>query len=465
MESRATTKPLDAAIAEAGALLGERLSVNASVRAQHAHGEDWQPPAAPDAVCFVETTEEASALAALCHRHGVPLVPFGAGTSLEGHVTAVRGGICLDLSRMTGIIEVNVADLDCRVQAGVRRQQLNTHLRDQGLFFPVDPGADATLGGMCATGASGTSSVRYGTIRQNVLGLTVVLADGRVIRTGGRATKSSAGYDLTRLFIGSEGTLGIITEAQLRLYGIPEAVSAAICQFASVADAVEAVIEIKLTNIPVARMEFLDEVQMRASIRYSKLEGLAELPTLFFEFHGSPSAIAEQARAVQEIAAEHNGSAFAWATREEDRSRLWKARHEAYYAGLALKPNYRSITTDVCVPISRLAECILGARADIDASGLVAPLLGHVGEGNFHGLILVDPDDPAEVDRGLALDRRIVARALSLGGTCTGEHGIGLGKREFLLQEAGEEAVAVMRALKATLDPRGILNPGKLFLN
>ncbi|MCC7427619.1 MAG: FAD-binding protein [Alphaproteobacteria bacterium] len=459
------SRPLDAVLEGCRALIGERCSTNASIRDQHAHGEDWQTPARPDAVCFAQTTAEVSAILALCHRHAVPVVPFGAGTSLEGHVTAVRGGISLDLSRMTAILEVNEADLDARVEAGVTRQALNQHLRDRGLFFPVDPGAEATIGGMCATRASGTNAVRYGTIRENVLGLTVVLADGRVLETGTRARKSAAGYDLTRLFVGSEGTLGIITAARLRLYGIPEAISAAVCQFPDLAGAVETVIAVMQSNIPVARIELLDEVQMRACIRYSKLDGYAERPTLFFEFHGSKAGVAEQAQAVEEIAGSFGGSAFAWATSEEERARLWKARHAAYYAGVALRPGCKSITTDVCVPISRLAECMLGAKKDIAASGFTAPIVGHAGDGNFHTMILVDPNDPAEIARGFELDRRIVARALAMGGTCTGEHGVGLGKREFLLREAGADAVEAMRAVKAVFDPRGILNPGKIFMN
>jgi len=458
------SRPVDAVMAQARAFLGERMSTHAALREQHSHGEDTQPPVVPDGVAMIQTTEEASQLLALCHAHGVPVVPFGAGTSLEGHVTPVRGGISLDLSTMTAVLAVNAPDMDCRVQAGVTRQQLNEHLRDQGLFFPVDPGSECTIGGMCATRASGTNAVRYGTIRDNVLGMTVVLADGRVIQTGGRVRKSSTGYDLTRLFIGSEGTLGVITEIQLRLHGIPEAQSAAICQFDTLEGAVETVIAVLAAGIPVARMELLDEVQMAACITFSKLEGLDGTPTLLFEFDGTAASVAEQAEIAQEIATGYGARGFQWATNAEERNRLWKARHDAYWACLALQPGYRGIATDAIVPISRLAEAILGAKADIEASGLLAPIVGHVGDGNFHTVILAPPG-PEGLERAWTLDRQIVARALALGGSCSGEHGVGLGKREFLEQEVGTEALAVMRSLKTALDPRGILNPGKIFLN
>jgi D-lactate dehydrogenase (cytochrome) len=456
--------PLETVIAAARDLLGERLSTNQNLREQHSHGEDSHPHRLPDAVAFVQTTEEVSRLLALCHAHSVPVVPFGAGTSLEGHVTPVRGGISVDLSRMTRIIEVNAADMDCRIEAGVTRQALNAHLRDQGLFFPVDPGSECTIGGMCATRASGTNAVRYGTIRENVLGLEVVLADGRVIRTGGRVRKSSTGYDLTRLFIGSEGTLGIITEIQLRLHGIPEAMSAATCQFDDLAGAVETVIAVSHAGIPVARIELADEVQMAACISYSKLEGLEPVPTLFFEFHGTHAAVAEQAKLAEEIADGFGARGFRWASDQQERTKLWQARHDAYWACLALKPGHTSMATDSIVPISRLAEAVLGVKEDIVASGLSAPIVGHVGDGNYHALILVPPE-PGGLERAWALDRKIVGRALSLGGSCSGEHGVGLGKREFLEREHGPEALAVMRSLKATLDPRGIMNPGKMFLN
>jgi D-lactate dehydrogenase (cytochrome) len=456
--------PADAVIEAARGFLGERMTVNAALREQHSHGEDANPHVLPDAVAFVETTAEAARLLGLCHQYGVPVVPFGAGTSLEGHVTPVRGGISLDLSRMTRVLQVNAPDLDCRIEAGVTRRQLNEHLRDQGLFFPVDPGSECTIGGMCATRASGTNAVRYGTIRENVLGLTVALPDGRVIETGGRVRKSAAGYDLTRLMIGSEGTLGVITEIQLRLHGIPEAQSAAICQFGELAGAVEAVMAVLAAGVPVARMELLDDVQMAASIAYSKLDGLDAAPTLFFEFHGTPAGVAEQAETVQEIAAGFGGRGFRWATGSTERNRLWKARHDAYWACLALQPGAKGVTTDAVVPVSQLAEAILGVKQDILASGLTAPIVGHVGDGNFHSVILVPPG-PDGLERAWALDRKIVARALSLGGSCSGEHGIGVGKREFLEQEAGVEALAVMRSIKAAIDPRGIMNPGKIFLN
>jgi D-lactate dehydrogenase (cytochrome) len=449
----------------AGVFLGGRITTNASLREHHSHGQDTQPPVMPDAVAFVETTEEASKLLALCHAEHIPVVPWGAGTSLEGHVTPVRGGITLDLSRMTKILDVSQPDMDCRVEAGVTRDQLNAHLRDQGLFFPVDPGTSlCTIGGMCATRASGTNAVRYGTMRENAMGLTVVVADGRVIRTGGRVRKSSTGYDLTRLFVGSEGTLGVITEIQLRLHGIPEAMSSATCQFPTLRDAVETVIAIMQSGIPVARMELLDEVQMEACIAYSRLEGLERLPALFFEFHGSTASVKEQAELAEEIARGFDGSGFRWATDAAERNKLWQARHDALWAGLALKPGHKGIATDAIVPISRLNEAILGAKEDIAASGLTAPIVGHVGDGNFHTIILVPPE-PDGLARAWDLDKKIVARALDLGGSCSGEHGVGIGKREFLEREHGAEALAVMHSVKQALDPRGIMNPGKIFLN
>ncbi|MBY0338737.1 MAG: FAD-binding protein [Acetobacteraceae bacterium] len=460
-----TPRPVDTVIAAARAFLGERLTLNDAIRQQHGRGEDTTTPTLPDAVAFVDTTEEVSRLLALCHQHGVPVTPFGAGTSLEGHVNPVRGGISLDLSRMAAIEEVSAEDMDGLIQPGVTRQQLNEHLRDQGLFFPVDPGSHCTIGGMCATRASGTNAVRYGTIRENVLGLEVVLADGRVIQTGGRTRKAANGYDLTRLFIGSEGTLGVITRIRLRLYGIPEAMVSAVCQFPDLASAVNTVIATMQLGVPVARIELLDEVQMEACIAYSKLEGMAPTPTLFLEFHGTEAAVGEQAETVQAIATDHGGSGFAWARDAETRNKLWKARHDAYWACLAYRPGKKGIATDVCVPISRLAEALLGAKEDIRASGLDAPIVGHVGDGNFHTVILVTDGDQADLDRAWELDRKIVHRALQLGGTCSGEHGVGLGKREFLEVEHGPEALAVMRSLKQTLDPKGILNPGKIFRN
>ncbi|MFC0408051.1 FAD-binding oxidoreductase [Roseomonas elaeocarpi] len=459
------TRPVDHVIAAAREFLGDRLSTNATVREGHSRGEDTSTPVLPDAVAFPISTEEVSRLMALCHRHEVPVTAFGAGTSLEGHATPVRAGISLDLTRMDHILEVSQEDMDCLVEPGVTRHQLNDHLRDQGLFFPVDPGSHCTLGGMCATRASGTNAVRYGTVRENVMGLEVVLADGRVINTGSRTRKAANGYDLTRLMIGSEGTLGIITKIRLRLHGIPEATSAAVCQFATLEGAVESVIAVMQMGVPVARIELLDEVQMGACISYSKLEGLEALPTLFLEFHGTEAGVQEQAETVQEVTGGYGGRGFAWATDVETRNKLWKARHDAFWASVALRPNARGISTDVCVPISRLAEALLGAKEDIEASGMVAPIVGHVGDGNFHCLIVVEQDDPTALDRAWELDRKIVARGLAAGGTCSGEHGVGLGKREFLEVEHGAEALAVMRSIKKTLDPKGILNPGKIFLN
>jgi len=458
-------RPVDTVVAAAREFLGERMTTNSALREQHSHGEDYQPHVLPDAVAFIERGEEAARVLALCHQNGVPVVPFGGGTSLEGHVTPVRGGVSLDLSRMKRILQVNAPDMDCRIEAGVTRIELNEHLRDQGLFFPVDPGAaDCTLGGMCATRASGTAAVRYGTIRENVLSLQVALPDGRLIETGGRVRKSATGYDLTHLMIGSEGTLGVITEIQLRLHGIPEAMSAAICQFETLAGAVESVIAILQAGIPIARIELLDDVQMGACIAYSKLEGYAPSPTLLLEFHGSEAAVAEQAALAEEITAEFGARGFQWATGAQERNRLWKARHDAYWAALALQPGSQGIATDAIVPISRLADLILGVKQDIAESGMLAPIVGHVGDGNFHTVILTSRT-PEGVERAWALDKKIVARALALGGSCSGEHGVGIGKREFLEQERGPEALAVMRQIKAALDPRGIMNPGKLFLN
>ena len=443
--------------------LGERFTTAGGVRSQHGRDETYHAAAAPDAVAFPRTTEEVSAIVRICSAHRVPVIAYGTGTSLEGHIAAVRGGVTLDLSLMKGILEVNVDDLDCRVEAGVTRKELNEHLRDTGLFFPIDPGADASLGGMAATRASGTNAVRYGTMRENVLGLTAVMADGRIIRTGGRARKSSSGYDLTRLLVGSEGTLGVITEVGLRLQGIPEAVSSAVCGFRTIEGAVETVIRTIQWGIPVARIELLDEVMMDASIRYSKLEGYAPVPTLFFEFHGSEAGVAEQAERVGEIASEHGGGTFQWAVRTEDRDRLWQARHDAFYAGKALRPGCQGYVTDVCVPISRLAEAIGRTKALITERGLLAPLVGHVGDGNFHLVILVDPADPDELARAKEVGGLMVEAALAVGGTCSGEHGVGQGKMRFLAAEHGEGALDVMRTIKRALDPKNILNPGKLI--
>lgn len=452
---------LAAACDELRALLGERLSEAVAVREQHGRDESWHQPALPDAVAFARSTEEVSAILAICHRHRVPVIPFGAGTSYEGHLIPVEGGISVDLSSMDAILRVSPEDMDVTVQAGVRRKQLNEYLRDTGLFFPVDPGADATIGGMCATRASGTTTVRYGAMRENVLALTVVLADGRVIRTGTRARKSAAGYDLTRLFVGSEGTLGIITEATLRLHGRPEATAFAVCAFDSLQGAVDAVIATIQLGVPIARIELLDDVMVAAVNRYSKLD-LPELNTLFLEFHGSSESVAEQARTVRELAQQNGGHDFRWSDREEERSRLWQARHDAAYASKALRPGCENWATDVCVPISHLAEVITFIRAEADKSFLPAPIVGHVGDGNFHMALVVDRSRPEEVAEAERLNRLLVTRALELGGTCTGEHGIGLGKMEFLELEHGA-GVDVMRTIKQALDPHGILNPGKLL--
>jgi D-lactate dehydrogenase (cytochrome) len=428
---------------------------------QHGHDESYHSTHPPDAVAFAESTEEVSAIVALCARHGVPVIPFGTGTALEGGVAALKGGVCIDLMGMNEIIKVNAEDLDVTVQAGVTRKQLNQHLRDTGLFFPIDPGADASLGGMTATRASGTNAVRYGTMRENVLAVNVVLADGRVIRTSRRARKSAAGYDLTRLFVGSEGTLGVITEITLRLYGIPETVSTAVSSFPDLESAVNTVITIIQLGVPVARVELLDEVQMDAVNKFSKLDYPVQ-PTLLFEFHGSEKNVAEQIETVEVVAADFGASEFQWTAQGEDRNRLWQARHDCFYACLALRPGAKALATDVCVPISRLTECILETRKDINETGLLAPIVGHVGDGNFHVLLLIDPDDEDDVARCEAFNERLVMRALAMDGTCTGEHGIGYGKIDFLTAEHGE-AVSVMRALKMALDPQNIMNPGKIF--
>jgi len=456
----ATAGPNQPVIEDLRALLGDRLATSAAVRDQHGQAEAYHPSVPPDAVAYVKSTEEVAQVVRLCARHGCPVIPFGTGTSLEGHVAALKGGISVDLSGMNEVLEVNSDDLDCRVQAGVTRKQLNDYLRDTGLFFPIDPGADASLGGMAATRASGTNAVRYGTMRELVLGLTVVLADGRVVRTGGRARKSSAGYDLTRLLVGSEGTLGIITEVQLRLFGIPEAISAAVCSFPALEGAVNSVILTIQLGIPVARIELLDEIQIDAINRYSNLDYPVQ-PTLFFEFHGSTRGVEEHAETVGGICAEFGGGDFRWATQQEDRSKLWQARHDAYYACLALRPGARGWPTDVCVPISRLAECLLETRRDVDEAGLLAPIVGHVGDGNFHLVFVLDPDDKDEWKRAEAVNKRMVERALAMGGTCTGEHGVGYGKMKYLDEEHGA-GVEVMRQVKRALDPDNLMNPGKI---
>jgi D-lactate dehydrogenase (cytochrome) len=448
-------------IAALQALLGDRCSLNAGILDRHGHDESYHEAHAPDVVVFPQSTEEVAAIMRLARKHGAPVIPFGVGTSLEGHVAALEGGVSIDMGRMNRVVEVNADDLDVLVEAGVTRKQLNTHLRDQGLFFPIDPGADATIGGMSATRASGTNAVRYGTMRENVLGLTVVTADGRIMKVGGRARKSAAGYDLTRLFVGSEGTLGVITEVRLRLYGIPEAMAAAVTQFPTIGNAVDTVIRVIQSGIPVARIELLDDVQMRGVIRYSKLD-YAEQPTLFIEFHGSERGVAEQAELVKAIAADNNGGEFRWSVKPEERTQLWQARHDAYYAAMSLKPGSKGWPTDVCVPISRLTECIVETKRDIEESGILAPIVGHVGDGNFHTSILVDPNNPDDLAKAEAFNGRLVERALKMGGTCTGEHGIGFGKIGYLEREHGE-AVGLMRLIKQTLDPENRMNPGKIF--
>jgi D-lactate dehydrogenase (cytochrome) len=458
----ALRKPLPAAFLTAlKARFGERCSTAAAVREHHGRDESPFPPMPPDAVVFAQSTEDVAALVELCADWRVPVIAFGVGSSLEGHLLAIAGGVCVDLSRMNRVLAINPEDLTVTVQAGVTRKQLNDEIKHTGFFFPIDPGADATIGGMVATRASGTNAVRYGTMRENVLALTVVTAEGKVIRTSRRAKKSSAGYDLTRLFVGSEGTLGIVTEITLKVYPQPEAISAATCSFPSVDAAVKTTIATIQLGVPIARCELLDALTVKAVNAHSRL-GLPELPLLLFEFHGSAASVREQAETVQQIAREHGGQDFQWATRPEERTRLWTARHNAYFACLQLKPGARSFTTDVCVPISRLAECIGETIDDTSRSFLPAPILGHVGDGNFHCAILANPDDPREVEEAERLNRRIVARALAMDGTCTGEHGVGLHKMDFLVDEHGADAVELMARIKRALDPLNILNPGKV---
>ena len=440
---------------------GERLSTSTGVRDHHSKDESWHHPHRPDAVVFPNSTEEVADIVKICAAHKTPVIAYGTGTSLEGNVIPHQGGVVVDLANMNKVLRVNAEDLDVTVQARVTRKELNAFIRDQGLFFPIDPGADASLGGMAATRASGTNAVRYGTMRENVLALTVVLADGRIIRTSRRSRKSAAGYDLTRLFVGSEGTLGIITEVTLRLYGIPEAMAAAVCSFESIEGAVNTVIQTIQLGIPVARIELLDDVQMDSVNKFSKLSYPVK-DTLFVEFHGTEAGVKEQAEMVQSIAAEHGGGEFKWATKTEERTALWTARHDVTYANKALRPGCEIWATDVCVPISKLAECILETKKDLKQSFLTAPLVGHVGDGNFHPGFLINRDDPKELAEAERLNDRLVMRALAMDGTCTGEHGIGLGKQKFLVAEHGE-AVSVMREIKRALDPQNIMNPGKIF--
>jgi len=462
MASVLSASAREALVADLRAVIGDRCTTNATQLEHHSHGESWHAHADPDVVVFPMATDEVGAIMTVAARHKAPVVPFGIGSSLEGHVNAFSGGVSIDFSRMTRVLSVNAEDLDATVEAGVTHGQLNKVVNHQGLAFWVDPGADATIGGMAATRASGTTAVRYGTMREAVLGLTVVLADGRVIHTGSRARKSASGYDLTRLFVGSEGTLGVITEVTVRLFGLPEAISAAVCPFETMEGAVQTVITTIQLGIPVARLELLDEAQLEAINRYSKVN-CALKPTLFFEFHGaSAAAVSEAATSVQEIARDNGGLDFQWATRPEDRKKLWDARHNAFYAALALKPGCKPWTTDVCVPISRLAECVLAARKDVEASGLLAPLAAHAGDGNFHLIFLMDPDNPDDLEKARAINARLVERALAVGGTCSGEHGVGIGKIAYLEAEHGA-SLEVMRAIKRALDPENRMNPGKMI--
>ncbi|MCJ2180739.1 FAD-binding oxidoreductase [Novosphingobium album (ex Hu et al. 2023)] len=461
-QGSAFARPLaPAVVSELREVLGGRLQLSEAIRQQHGSCEAHFETMPPDAVAFPHSTEETARLVQICARHAIPVIPYGAGSSLEGQVVATTGGLCIDLSEMNRIVAVHAADLDCTVQAGVTREQLNEYLRDQGLFFPIDPGANATIGGMAATRASGTNAVRYGTMRDAVLSLTAVMPDGRIVRTARRARKSSAGYDLTRLLIGSEGTLGIITEVTLRLHGIPDAISSAVCAFDTLQGAVDTVITAIQLGVPVARIELVDEVGIGAINSYAKLD-LEEKPTLFFEFHGTKASVDEQVEIVREIAIDLGGGEFVWSNLSEERSRLWKARHQAYYAGLSLRPGSTGWATDVCVPISRLADCILETRADLDTTQIPTPIVGHVGDGNFHVLFVLDPASEEEAAEAARLNDRLVARALAMDGTCTGEHGIGLGKQQWLIEEHGP-GVDIMRLIKRALDPGNLFNPGKIF--
>ena len=442
------------------AQFGERFNTTQAMREHHGKDESAFPTAPPDAVVFPQTTDECVAIVKRCAAHHTNIIPYGVGTSLEGHVLAIHGGICVDMSRMNTVVAVHAEDLNCTVEAGVTRKQLNQQLQHTGLFFPIDPGADATLGGMASTRASGTNAVRYGTMRENVLGLTVILADGRIIKTGGRSRKSAAGYDLTRLFVGAEGTLGLITDVTVKLYPQPEAASAAICAFSTIDAAVRTVIQTIQLGVPIARCELLDALTIKAVNGYSKL-ALRESPMLFCEFHGSTASVKEQAETVQSIAKEQGGMDFEWATKQEDRTRLWQARHDAYPACLRLKPGGRAMSTDVCVPISKLAECIAETNKDLVNTTIPIALFGHVGDGNFHLAIMVDPNNPADIAEAERVNHNVVHRALAMGGTCTGEHGIGFGKLDFLDAEHGD-AVPVMHAIKQALDPHNVFNRGKI---
>jgi D-lactate dehydrogenase (cytochrome) len=449
------------ALSALGRLLNDRLSTDPSILHRHGKDESYHPAMPPDAVAFPDTTEEVSAIVKICAEYKVPMIPFGAGTSLEGHISAIHGGLSIDLSRMNRVLEINPGDLDATVEAAVTHRELNVSLHDKNLFFSVDPGANATIGGMTATRASGTNSVRYGTIRDNVLSLKVVLPDGKIIRTGHRARKSAAGYDLTHLFVGSEGTLGVITEITVRLFARPAAISAAVCSFPTIEAAVNTVIKTIQAGIPVARIELANATQIEAINRYSKLD-LPVAPTLWLEFHGTTASAAEQAESVQKIAAEQGGGSFAWSSNAEERLRLWQARHDAAYAARALRSDGQLFPTDVCVPISRLAECIVSTEQDMASSSILTPIIGHVGDGNFHVAMVLNPNDPKQLAEANRLNQRLIDRALSLDGTCTGEHGVGLGKINSLVAEHGE-ALSVMRAIKQAIDPQNIMNPGKIL--
>ena len=448
-------------VPELKALLGDRVSTSHAVREHHGKDESYFPYALPDVVVFARTTEEVRDIVNICRTHGVPMIPYGVGTSLEGHILAVQGGVCIDLSQMNKVLAVHEEDLDAVVQAGVTRKQLNEHIRHTGLFFPIDPGADATLGGMTATRASGTNAVRYGTMRENVLSLKVVLADGRIIQTSRRAKKSAAGYDLTRLFVGSEGTLGIITEVTVRLYPVQEAMSAAVCAFESVDGCTNTVIQTIQAGVPIARCDIVCDKTVDAINKFKKTS-YRVAPTVFFEFHGSKSSVVEQAETVQAIAKEHGGMDFVWATRPEERSQLWQARHDAYFACLQIKPGVRAVSTDVCVPISRLAECVAETMEDVKDYINPVPLLGHIGDGNFHLMLMVDPDKPEQTEIAKAFNKRLVERALKMEGTCTGEHGVGLGKMGSMRMELGDDMMDLMRDIKKVFDPEGLMNPGKV---
>ena len=460
--ARRDPKAIEAAVRALTAKFGNRVVTSQAVREQHGNTVTWIENQPPDAVVFPQSTEDVQDIVRICAQHRVPIIPFGTGTSLEGHVNAPHGGVSIDVRDMNQVLAVHAEDLDCVIQPGITRKALNEYLRDQGVFFPIDPGADASLGGMAATRCSGTNAVRYGTMKDNVLSLKVVMANGELMTTARRAKKSSAGYDLTRLIVGSEGTLGVITELTLKLSGIPEAISGGTCPFPSVEACCNAAIMTIQSGIPVARIELLDALQVRAVNLYSKLT-LRETPMLFLEFHGTEAGVAEQSERFGEIAAELGGGPFEWTTRPEDRTRLWEARHNAAFSTFTLRPGASMVATDVCVPMSRLAECVTETQRDIAESKLIAPIVGHVGDGNFHLTLLIDRDDPDEVKVAKAFNERLVERALAMDGTCTGEHGVGQGKIKYLLAEHGAPAMAAMRAIKQALDPEGIMNPGKIF--